>query len=220
MPDEITQLQSNFSKFVISIFGIMRTHLFSFSRWPGHLLISIFLKILRGKRASYLVTIYTHGFTFFPITSIMEPGHNPMFSGSGMYNRIDQFISGSFFGHGRRSSTNAQAEKKISNNFFHEKKERLKFPYTQSLLDNAPQCFAMLVALSKREAYIPARTTMASVRAQPIYTMPVETPTPGGIVAETFPDQCAHGCQGLPVFEVINSRRRKTHASSVWRSGN
>ena len=107
MPDEITQLQSNFSKFVISIFGIMRTHLFSFSRWPGHLLVSIFLKILRGKRASYLVTIYTHGFTFFPITSIMESGHNPMFSGACMHNRIDQFISGSFFGHGRRSSTNA-----------------------------------------------------------------------------------------------------------------
>ena len=56
-------------------------------------------------------------------------------------------------------------KKKLVIIFFTKKKERLKFPYTQSLLDNAPQCFAMLVALSKREAYIPARTTMASVRA-------------------------------------------------------
>ena len=47
----------------------------------------------------------------------------------------------------------------------------------------------------------------------------VEAPPSRGVVLKTFTYECSHWGKGLPVLEVIDSGRRKAHASSVWRPG-
>ena len=47
----------------------------------------------------------------------------------------------------------------------------------------------------------------------------VEAPPSGGVVLKTFTYECSYWGKGLPVLEVIDSGRRKAHASSIWRPG-
>ena len=47
----------------------------------------------------------------------------------------------------------------------------------------------------------------------------VKAPPSRGVVLKTFTYECSYWGKGLPVLEVIDSGRRKAHASSVWRPG-